>query len=84
MLLGNVHPPCCTRVQNIADEPSPATFSALANLSAQLELQRPGKLRFINLLPNYFTTDDGSYLKEYVEPFVKQVRPNVLSMDHCA
>jgi hypothetical protein len=68
--------------QNIADEPMNLKFAELANLSRQLETQRPGKLRFINLLPNYFTTDDGSYVKGYVKPFVEQVRPNMLSMDH--
>ena len=60
-----------------------AKFAALANVSQQLQTQRPGKLRFINLLPNYFTADDGSYVKGYVEPFVEQVKPNMLSMDHC-
>ena len=60
-----------------------AKFAALANVSQQLQTQRPGKLRFINLLPNYFTADDGTYVKGYVEPFVEQVKPNILSMDHC-
>ena len=58
-------------------------FAFLANVSQQLQTQRPGKLRFISLLPNYGFEDDGSYVKGYIEPYVEQVKPNVLSMDHC-
>lgn len=68
----------------VADEPTPGAFPDLAKTVEKLRQVRPGKLAFINLLPNYApawalgTTD---YV-EHIARFLREVRPDVLSMDH--
>jgi hypothetical protein len=67
----------------IADEPAPAAFPGLRTQVDALRKARPGKLAFINLLPNYASAAalGGSYV-EHVSRFVREVQPDVLSMDH--
>jgi hypothetical protein len=75
----------------LKDEPTALDFPALANETAALAAARPGKLRFVNLLPNYATATQlsgdpagvtGMSYGEYVSSFVEQVRPDVLCVDH--
>jgi hypothetical protein len=72
----------------LGDEPSAADYPSLANLSAEVALHAPGKLRFINLLPSYATkggkkTQLGTETyDEYVGLFVEQVQPDVICMDY--
>lgn len=71
----------------IQDEPSTETFDGLATFTREIAEERPGKLRFINLLPNYATLEQlgegvESYEDDYVARFVSEVQPDVLCMDH--
>jgi hypothetical protein len=68
------------------DEPGPrAQFYALARTRAQIERHRPGKLAFVNLLPNYAFPRHGggggnwSSYKDYVDFYIAVYRPQVLS-----
>ena len=64
----------------VYDEPSVQDFAALASWTAEVRRRRPGKLRFVNLLPNY-CADAGlgnvSYAT-YLSRFVAEVRPDLL------
>lgn len=68
----------------LADEPRPREFHGLGEVASILAKDAPGKLIYINLLPNYSppdylqTTDYGAYLLEYLD----QVHPNLLSYDN--
>lgn len=68
----------------IRDEPSAEDFPALRAASDAIAAARPGKLRYINLFPNYA---DASQLgtetyDEHVKQFMSVLEPDVLSMDH--
>ncbi|MGI8907512.1 MAG: hypothetical protein ACR2IE_13600 [Candidatus Sumerlaeaceae bacterium] len=66
------------------DEPSAADFPKLTSDVLQIRSLRPGKLTFINLLPNYapaHALGTATY-EEHVRRFVNEVKPDVLSMDH--
>ena len=67
----------------LKDEPNAGEFPALANLTASIAVSQPGKLRFINLLPNCDPTTclNTSSYPAYVSQFVETVRPDVLCMD---
>ena len=68
----------------LADEPTPSAFPELGKMVEKLHQVRPGKLGFINLFPNYapaWALGTTSYV-EHVARFVKEVKPDVLSMDH--
>jgi hypothetical protein len=76
----------------IQDEPSITQFPEMRLRVDEIRAKRPGKLSFINLLPNYagelgFTKDEmravglRSY-DEYVKRFVEQVNPDLICMDH--
>jgi hypothetical protein len=68
----------------VADEPGPGAFGGLRTTVDALHQARPGKLAFINLLPNYapaWALGNTSYV-EHVARFVREVGPDVLSMDH--
>ena len=69
---------------DIDDEPSVAAFPRLANISRQVADLYPGKLRFINLLPNYAAQGqiNATNYSEYVEAFVRDLNPDVICMDH--
>ena len=72
------------------DEPNTNVFPALANLFRQVAALYPGKVRFINLLPNY--ADPATQLisknyTTYVDGFVAAMAaggggPDILCMDH--
>jgi hypothetical protein len=69
---------------SLADEPGSGAFPQLAQTVETLRKARPGKLAYINLLPNYATPamlGTTSYV-EHLERFVREVHPDVLSMDH--
>ena len=73
----------------ICDEPGVQEFPALAKAVAAVKELAPGKLAYINLYPNYATlgapnlsqlgTDDYS---QYLERFITEVKPQVLSYDN--
>jgi hypothetical protein len=68
----------------VRDEPSADDFADLARQVAEIREARPGKLAYINLLPNYATTEQlgtDTYM-EHLRRFVEIVDPAVLSMDH--
>jgi hypothetical protein len=68
----------------LGDEPGPGAFATLRKTVDSLRQARPGKLAFINLLPNYapaWALGQTSYV-EHVARFVREVNPDVLSMDH--
>ncbi len=67
----------------LKDEPNAAEFPMLANLTSSIALTQPGKLRFINLLPNCdpATCLNASSYPAYVSEFVSTVQPDVLCMD---
>ena len=69
---------------SLADEPGTAAFPSLASRVATLRTQRPGRLAYINLFPNYATpTQWGApQYAEYLKRFIETVKPDVLSMDH--
>jgi hypothetical protein len=68
----------------LADEPGPGAFPELRKTVDALRLARPGQLAYINLLPNYAPTWalGTSNYAEFVARFVREVRPDVLSMDY--
>jgi hypothetical protein len=73
----------------IMDEPGVRDFPALAKAVAAVKKYAPGKLAYINLLPDYATlgAPDRSQLgtsnyTEYLERFVMEVKPQVLSYDN--
>ncbi len=73
----------------IIDEPGAALFPALGKAVAAVKKYAPGKLAYINLYPDYATIgapdisqlDTDSYT-EYLERFVKEVKPQILSYDN--
>ena len=58
------------------DEPTTKLFPALAKLAKQVGERYPGKLRFINLLPNYAASGTQLFAKnytDYVDRFVTEM-----------
>jgi hypothetical protein len=73
----------------ITDEPGVEDFPALGKAVAAVKKYAPGKLAYINLYPDYATlgAPDRSQLgtsnyTEYLERFVAEVRPQVISYDN--
>ncbi len=73
----------------IMDEPGTPAFAKLARAVAAVNKYAPGKLAHINLYPSYATlgTPDKSQLgaatyTEYLERFVREVRPQFLCYDN--
>ncbi|MDB6125517.1 MAG: hypothetical protein JWQ71_4510 [Pedosphaera sp.] len=73
----------------IMDEPGVKDFPALGKAVAAVKKYAPGKLAYINLLPDYATigaTDKSqlgtSNYTEYLELFVSEVKPQLLSYDN--
>ena len=73
----------------IMDEPGVKDFPALGKAVAAVKGHAPGKLAYINLFPDYATlgAPDMSQLgtsnyTEYLERFVSEVRPQVISYDN--
>jgi hypothetical protein len=68
----------------LADEPSVADFPALGKAVAAVRRIAPGKLAYVNLLPNYATSAQlgtRSYAK-YLERYVAEVKPQFVSYDN--
>jgi hypothetical protein len=68
----------------LGDEPGAGAFPDLRKTVDALRQGQPGKLAYINLFPNYAPTSalgTTSYV-EHVARFLREVRPDVLSMDH--
>lgn len=73
----------------ITDEPGASEFPALGKAVAAVKKYAPGKLAYINLFPDYATlgAPDRSQLgtsnyTEYLERFVQEVNPQVISYDN--
>lgn len=73
----------------ISDEPGAGDFPALAKAVAAVKKYAPGKWAYINLFPDYATlgAKDTSQLgtasyTEYLERFVSEVHPQLLSYDN--
>ena len=73
----------------IIDEPGAPAFPQLASAVAAVRKYAPGKLSYINLFPGYATigAPDKSQLgtnsfTEYLERFVAEVKPDILSYDN--
>ncbi len=69
---------------SIRDEPNAADFPKLREAVDAVRAARPGKLAYINLFPNYANAGQlgTPTYEEHVSRFMKEVRPDVLSMDH--
>lgn len=73
----------------LADEPGAADFPALGKAVAAVKKFAPRKLAYVNLFPDYATlgATDLSQLgtatyREYLEEFVRQVKPQFISYDN--
>ena len=70
----------------LLDEPRADTFPGLASMNRVFGERTPGKLRFLNILPNYATPEQWgtSSYQEYLDRFLTTVKPDVLCYDHYA
>jgi hypothetical protein len=75
----------------LMDEPGTPFFAALGKATAAVKKHAPGKLAYVNLFPSYATigAPDQSQLgaksfTEYLERFVAEVKPQLLSYDNYA
>jgi hypothetical protein len=73
----------------ICDEPGVQEFPQLAKAVAAVKRLAPGKLAYINLYPNYATIGNPSFSQlgtpsyaEYLERFITEVKPQLLSYDN--
>ncbi|HZQ47344.1 MAG TPA: hypothetical protein VFC07_10060, partial [Verrucomicrobiae bacterium] len=73
----------------IMDEPGVGDFPALGKAVASVKKYAPGKLAYINLFPDYATLGapdtsqlGTSYYTEYLERFVNEVKPQLISYDN--
>ncbi len=74
----------------ITDEPGANQFSGLAEVVAELRKLDPDHLAYINLFPNYASTNltaqpsqlNTDTYEQYLEKYLQTVRPAVLSWDH--
>jgi hypothetical protein len=74
---------------HITDEPGASMFPALAKAVEAVKKYAPGKLAYLNIYPNYATLgaknlsqmETDSY-SEYLERFVREVRPQFISYDN--
>jgi hypothetical protein len=67
----------------LGDEPGPGGFPDLRRQVDEIRAARPGKVAFINLLPNYAPDWAlGTSYVGHVERFIHEVNPEVLSMDN--
>jgi hypothetical protein len=68
----------------LVDEPGAGAFPDLAKRAEEIRTKRPGRFGYVNLYPNYAPLSalgTPSY-DEHVARFVREVKPEVLSMDH--
>lgn len=68
----------------LTDEPGVAQFPELAKRADEVRTKVPGKFGYVNLFPNYASPAQlgTATYDEHVARFVKEVKPEVLSMDH--
>jgi hypothetical protein len=68
----------------IRDEPDAHAFPDLRKTVDAIRKARPGKLAYINLFPNYANSQQlgTATYDEHVQRFIKEVGPDVLSMDY--
>jgi len=68
----------------VADEPTTEAFATLAPVVAALQASDPGRLPYINLLPDYVPPKllGAESYDDYLERFVDVVHPRVLSVDY--
>ena len=68
----------------LMDEPGAGQFPELARRAEEVRAHHPGKFGYINLFPNYASPSQlgTATYEEHVERFVREVKPEVLSMDH--
>ncbi len=68
----------------LGDEPQVGAFAGLRETTDAIRAARPGKLGYINLFPDIaFPGALGTTnYEEYVGRFIREVGPDVLSMDH--
>jgi len=68
---------------DISDEPSATDFSRLGKILRQVQAELPGKIPFINLLPIVASKEQlgGVSYEQYLEDYIAQVRPPVISFD---
>ncbi len=69
---------------SIRDEPSATDFPDLRATADAIAAARPGKLRYMNLFPNYADAEQlgTETYDEHVRQFMEVVAPDILSMDH--
>jgi hypothetical protein len=69
---------------SIQDEPNAGQFGDLRRTVDRIRTERPGKLGYINLFPNYASREQlgTSTYEEHIQRFMNEVHPDVLSMDH--
>ncbi len=68
----------------LRDEPSVADFPELARRVAEIREKQPGRFGYVNLFPNYANAQQlgvATY-EEHVARFMREVKPEALSMDH--
>jgi hypothetical protein len=68
----------------LADEPSVADFPALGKAVAAVRRLAPGRLAYVNLLPNHATRAQlgtRSY-EDYLERYVEEVKPQLVGYDN--
>lgn len=68
----------------LVDEPGAGAFADLGKRAEEIRTKRPGRFGYVNLFPNYAplgALGTSSY-DEHVARFVREVKPEVLSMDH--
>ena len=68
----------------VTDEPSKENFARLARLKELYDQDYPGKEFYVNLFPTYATTAQlgASTYEEYIDSYIKTVKPSFLSYDH--
>lgn len=69
---------------HLQDEPSTRDFARLRSRIDAIRQGRPGRLGYINLLPNYANADQlgAPTYNEYLTRFLQEVNADVLCMDH--
>jgi hypothetical protein len=68
----------------LVDEPGAGSFPDLAKRAEEIRAKRPGRFGYVNLYPNYapLTALGTPSYDEHVARFIREVKPEVLSMDH--
>jgi hypothetical protein len=74
---------CCYYVK---DEPHAEEFPGLTAVARALAEEAPHQLAYMNLFPNYASQEQlgAETYEDYVEGYVRTVRPKIISYDHYA